>query len=70
MALVLRSDVIMTFAPLTHLWLCMYRTLRMLTVLSRCARLRMLMAWCSTLGGAHSQLGDTLPDHVSGREVA
>jgi hypothetical protein len=39
-------------------------TLRMLTVLLRCARLRMLMAWCSTLGGAHSQLGDTRPDHA------
>ena len=36
----------------------------MLTLLLRCARPRMLMAWCSTLGGAHSQLGDTLPDHV------
>ena len=25
----------------------------------------MLMAWCSTLGGAHSQLGETLTHHVS-----
>ena len=47
---------------------CVCRTLRLLTVLLRSARLRMLMAWCSTLGGAHSQLGESLPDHVRGEE--
>ena len=37
----------------------------MLTLLLKCARLHMLMAWFSTLGGAHSQLGDSLYEHVS-----
>lgn len=40
------------------------RSLRMLTLLLNCARLRMLMAWCSTLGGAHSSLGETFVTHV------
>jgi hypothetical protein len=40
-------------------------SLRLLVVLLRCARLRMLMAWCSTLGGAHSQLGESLAEHAA-----
>ena len=36
----------------------------MLTLLLQSARLRMLMAWCSTLGGAHSSLGEVFFMHV------
>ena len=36
----------------------------MLSLLVQCAKLRMLMAWCSTLGGAHSSLGETITLHV------
>ena len=36
----------------------------MLTLLLQSARLRMLMAWCSTLGGAHSSLGEAFFMHV------
>ena len=39
----------------------------MVSLLQDCAKLRMLMAWLSTLGGAHSSLGETKTIHV-GRE--
>ena len=37
----------------------------MLRLLLASAQPRMLMAWCSTLGGAHSSLGEVLHTHVS-----
>jgi len=36
----------------------------MVSLLQDCAKLRMLMAWLSTLGGAHSSLGETKTIHV------
>ena len=36
----------------------------MLRLLVEAARLKMLMAWCSTLGGAHSALGEHSISHV------
>ena len=41
------------------------RSLRMLKLMVEGARLKMLMAWCSTLGGAHSSLGEHNISHVS-----
>ena len=40
------------------------RSLRMLQLMIEGARLKMLMAWCSTLGGAHSSLGEHSLSHV------
>lgn len=37
----------------------------MLELMVEGARLKMLMAWCSTLGGAHSSLGEHSISHVS-----
>ncbi len=37
----------------------------MLELMVEDARLKMLMAWCSTLGGAHSSLGEHSLSHVS-----
>ena len=42
-----------------------HRSLRMMQLMIEGARLRMLMAWCSTLGGAHSSLGEHSLSHVS-----
>lgn len=52
----------------THLSVHSHRSLRMISLLLDCAKLKMLMAWFSTLGGAHSSLGETITIHVGGEE--
>ena len=47
----------------------MCRSGRLLRVCSEGVRHRYLAAWFSTLGGAHSALGDSIADHVSSWSV-
>lgn len=42
-----------------------FRTSRLNHLLVKSARLKVVLAWSSTLGGAHSALGDTFTAHVS-----
>ena len=48
-----------------HVVLVFLRTLRLLTIEHEGIKLQSLMAWCNTLGGAHSALGESMIDHVS-----
>lgn len=40
-------------------------TLRLLTIEHEGIKLQSLMAWCNTLGGAHSALGESMIDHAN-----
>lgn len=37
----------------------------MLGLIYNAMKLQSLMAWCNTIGGAHSSLGDSMNEHVS-----
>ena len=55
--------------PSKYWWRCSVhvvcsRSWRVCSILVRIVRIESLLAWFSTLGGAHSALGDCLPEHV------